>query len=835
MSEIDRILEECKGEELPPCVAACPLHVDAKGYVDLIVQGKVDEALALVYETVPFPGVLGRICMHPCETKCRRGDKDEPIAVCALKRFAADNGQLPGLDTLPEETGREKVAIVGAGPAGLMAAHDLRRMGYSIILFEALPCAGGMMRVGIPEWRLPRTVLAQEIGLVGQLGVEVRLNTKVGRDVGLEDLRRDFDAVFIAVGAHLSAKLGIPGEASVGVYQGIDFLRAVNLGEKVQVGKRVVVVGGGNVAIDAARAATRLGAESVALLYRRSRAEMPALESEVEEAEREGVEIQVLAAPVKVIEQGGRVVGLECIKMVLGEPDDSGRRRPVSVADSEFTVEGDMVIPAIGLNPDLSLISGKEADLVEGRLLKADPLTLETGIKGVFAGGDAVTGPAAVVDALAAGRKAAISIDRYLKGEDLSIGREEEGPQESQLAVDIEEVAAAGRRPMPTLPSEQRTSFEEVDLGYKEEAAKQEADRCLRCECRVCVRECEYLQTYCEAPRDLAARITEGALQETPELIFSCNLCSLCEVLCPQDLNVGKMCLDLRRQLVTEGVAPLAKHQPIIANQEFVSSESFALTLPDPGTGDAQRFFFPGCNLSGYSPDLVLKAYDYVRTNLLGTGIILSCCGGPVRGIGDQERLLRVNGGVVAEMEKYGASELIAACPHCYHIFKDFAPQIQVTSLYEVMAEQGLPETVKGSVEGILSLHDSCNTRHEVKVQDSVRQILEALGCHIQEPEFSREMTRCCGMGGMIAYTDFRLTNKVIMKRAKEMSHDVVSYCATCRDAFAMVGKGSRHLLDLIFNAEWEGAAKTPPKQGPMKQKAQTELRDRLIALGKST
>ncbi|MFA4916767.1 MAG: FAD-dependent oxidoreductase [Syntrophales bacterium] len=828
--ELAKILDQCLGEEMPPCKAACPLHVDAKRYVDSIAQGKCDESLSVVCERLPFPGILGRICMHPCESKCRRGDKDEPIAIAALKRFATDHGTALDTGATPEETRKERVAVIGAGPAGLMAAYELRKIGYQVTILEALPFAGGMMRAGIPEWRLPRAVLEGEIGIVERMGAEIRFNTVVGKNIALDDLRRDFDAVFVAVGAHAGSKLGIPGEGLAGVYQGVAFLRAVNMGEKVAVGKVVVVVGGGNVALDAARAALRLGASSVSVVYRRSRTEMPVVKSEVDEAEQEGVKIRFLATPIKIVEEGGHVSGLRCIEMELRELDKGGRRKPVPVTGSEFMMKADMVIVAIGQSPDLSFIGQEESLLMTtGGLLSADALTLQTGLRGVFAGGDTVTGPAAVVDALAAGRKAAFSIDRYLRGEDMSVNRERECSQNSRLTVELEGVELAQRVAMPTLPVDERTGFDEVELGYSEEEAKQEADRCLRCECKTCVKECEFLAAYCEAPKELAERIAGGACIETPETVFACNLCSLCEMVCPNDLNVGRMCLDMRRQMVERGLAPLPKHQPVISTYEFVKSDAFALTLSDSATQETKRFFFPGCNLSAYSPDLVQKTYEYLCNKLPGTGIILGCCGGPVYGIGDQARFLEVNSKVVSEMKGRGALEMIAACPHCYHIFHEHATDIKLISLYEVIAEQGLPEGARLSANNVFSLHDSCNTRHEVQVQEAVRQLLKDLGCTIHEPKFSREMTRCCGMGGMAAFADFKLANKIITRRTREMPHDVVSYCASCRDAFAMVGKSSLHLLDLIFNSEWEQAKKNRPKQGPAKQKTQSELRERLL------
>lgn len=489
----NRVVIEKRG--IAPCRAACPLHVNAQGYIALISKGRFAEALKLVREKNPFPGICGRVCTHPCEEHCKRGEVDRPIAVKDLKRFVADYEKElePDIAIAPEKD--EKVAIIGAGPAGLMAAYELTRMGYKVTIFEALPFAGGMMRVGIPEYRLPRDILEREIGVIEKMGVEIRLNTAIGKEITLDDLRRDFRAVFIAIGTHISTRLGVPGEELEGVQHGVDFLRKVNLGEKVKVGEKVAVIGGGNVAIDASRCAHRLGAKEVFILYRRSRAEMPASAEEIEEAEREGVIIHYLANPVRIIGEDAKVRGMECIRMRLGEPDESGRRRPIPIEGSEFTLDVDMVIPAIGQAPDIFDL-GAEIKLRPNNTLEIDPLTLQTSEKGIFAGGDAVTGPNTVIDALAAGRKAAISIDRYISGEDLTIGREWEGPQESELEVELEGIARKERAVMPTLPIEERAkNFQEVELGLSEEEAMREASRCLSCpgccECLSCVTACE--------------------------------------------------------------------------------------------------------------------------------------------------------------------------------------------------------------------------------------------------------------------------------------------------------------------------------------------------------
>ena len=480
-----------------PCKSTCPAHIPVQGYIALIGQGKFNKALALIRETTAFVGTLGRVCHHPCELECKRKDVDSPLAICALKRFAYDVAAPSAPPPQPvERTQTEKVAIVGAGPAGLSAAYDLVRKGYGVTVYEALPVAGGMLAVGIPAYRLPKDVLQKEIDYIKALGVEIKLNTPIGRDgaPSLEDLRQSYDAVFLAVGAHRSRKLNIPGEALPGVIHSTDFLRALNLGQEVELGKRVAVIGGGNAAVDAARSAIRLGSE-VTIVYRRSRVEMPAIPAEVDAAAEEGVKLHFLAAPVRILSEDGRVTAMECIRMELGEPDESGRRRPVPIPGSEFTIEVDTVIVSIGQKPDLSPLA--EAEATPWGTLTADPDTMATPLEGLFAGGDAVTGPASAVEAVAAGQRAAESIHRYLRGMDLRAGRIFEWPRAADIEVEIPAgTEKAVRREMPALPmSERRSTFKEVELGLTEEQAQAEAARCLSCavcsECLECVSLCE--------------------------------------------------------------------------------------------------------------------------------------------------------------------------------------------------------------------------------------------------------------------------------------------------------------------------------------------------------
>ena len=476
----------------PPCRSACPAGVNAQGYVALISQGKFKEALEVLRRTMPFAGVCGRVCTHPCELECERGKVDEPVSIRALKRFMADyEMRVDRKKATPiERTKEDKVAIVGSGPAGLACAYDLIRQGYPVTIFEAAPVSGGLLRYGIPEHRLPKKVLDNEISYVEELGVEIKTNAPVKN---LEDVfSQGYEAIFLATGAGESLKMGIPGEDARGVIHALDFLKRVGLGTKVSLGEKVVVIGGGNAAVDAARVASRLGAKEVSIVYRRSRAEMPAVTTEVDEAEREGINLHILTAPVRVITKNERVTSIQCIRMELGEPDASGRRRPVPIKGSEFNMDVDSVIMAVGQAIDKAVLP-KELEYTAWGTLAVDQVTLQTNIEGVFAGGDLVSGPADVIAAIAAGKEAAISIDRYLRGVDLKVGRPT--PITRVKEVSKKGVVPKARHTLPTLELQKRKGFAEVELGFDEKAAIEEAKRCLNCgvcsECMECVKVCQ--------------------------------------------------------------------------------------------------------------------------------------------------------------------------------------------------------------------------------------------------------------------------------------------------------------------------------------------------------
>ena len=471
-----------------PCMAACPAGVDIPAYVEQLRIDDVDRSADAVRRRCPMPATIGRVCVRPCEDACRRGPVDEPIAIRTLKRFVADSESDVRACPLP---GPAKVAIIGAGPAGLACAYYLAIDGIRSTIFEALPEAGGMAAVGIPDYRLPRQALRAEVARVEALGVEIRYNARMGVDVSMDELfAQGCEAVFVAVGAHQSALMGCEGEDAgyQGFMPGVEFLREIAFGRTPLTGKTLLVIGGGNVAMDCVRSARRLGFGDVRLLYRRTEAEMPADQVEMTEAKEEGVAIHTLVAPVRILAEEGRVIGLECRRMELGEPDASGRRRPEPVPDSEFVMECDAIVPAIGQVCSVDELVPERVEVSKWKTLEVDPLTMQSADPRVFGGGDCYTGPSSLVAALAAGRRAARSITCFLQGESC-----QPAPEERLEHAMSELVRSEREAPVPftgathqlhalVIPPEVRIcGFDEVEGPVQAADARREAERCLRC------------------------------------------------------------------------------------------------------------------------------------------------------------------------------------------------------------------------------------------------------------------------------------------------------------------------------------------------------------------
>ena len=476
-----------------PCTHTCPAGVDTPSYLALVAGGQFKDAMVVHMERNPFPSICGRVCNHPCESMCKRAELDDAISVTSVKRFMADEVISAEVLQAVPLTSPSKVAVVGGGPAGLSCAYQLALSGFPVTVLEAEEVLGGMLQFGLPAFRMPKDVVAREVDAIVGLGVDVRTGQRLGRDFSLQDLlEKGYDAVFLALGAQLSNPLGVENEEVPGVLPGMAFLRDVNLGRDAVVGDKVVVVGGGSVAMDAARSTLRLQEMSgrkrdVTLVYRRSRTEMPAFEWEVIEGDEEGLAFLYLTAPTRILTDAhGHVAGLECVRMVLGEPDDSGRRRPVPVPDSAFVLECDTVITGIGQSVDLSWRDGEGIKVARGGTLIADPFGFQTGNSKVFAGGDCVRGPATLIEAIGDGQRAAFAIERCLSGTSRRAEYLDTVQRLRRLpkAVGADELEAELRRVVPPheLAEERVKSFVEVVRTISDQEARREAGRCLRCD-----------------------------------------------------------------------------------------------------------------------------------------------------------------------------------------------------------------------------------------------------------------------------------------------------------------------------------------------------------------
>jgi len=486
---LDLLVSDHWGDCAPPCRNACPGGVQIRGFVGDLAAGHDRAAIERIKQELPIPASLGRVCPRPCEDACRRNLKEGPVNVCHLKRFAADldlASQNPYVPSKQPASGRS-VAVVGIGPGGISCAYHLLRWGHDVTLFDAHEKPGGMLRYGIPSYRLPRDVIDGEVKILEQLGAKFKYSTALGRDVTLKELRGDYDAVFLAIGAQNATQMGVPGEDLPGVASGIQFLEEVTTEKRTRMGRRIAVVGGGNTAIDAARTALRLGAEAVTILYRRTRKEMPAWEVEVDEAEHEGCKLEMLAAPVK-IEKLASGLKVTCIRMELGQPDASGRRRPVPKTGSEYVLEFDDVIAAIGQSVNTQSLGESGLELTRWGTLVVNKTTLQSSLSDVFAGGDCVLGPDIAVRAVGMGRQAACSIDQFVRGQEVR-GEPQRFNSVMGSLKDIPESffksqPHAARNVMPVISDERRVStFDEVESGLPESAARAEAGRCLQCGC----------------------------------------------------------------------------------------------------------------------------------------------------------------------------------------------------------------------------------------------------------------------------------------------------------------------------------------------------------------
>lgn len=811
IANMNKIVSECMGEENPACVTNCPMHTDVKEYIRLLREGKGEEALLTIREKLFLPGSLGRVCAHPCEGKCKISEIHSPMSIAGLKRYIADNYDNEKLWSMEKAPSNEKkVAIIGAGPAGLQSALDMARKGYEVTVFEKLPVKGGMMAVGIPEYRLPRNILNWEISYLEKLGVKFQMNCEIGKDIEFNSLVENFDGVVVAIGKHKGrngSNINSPD-----ITNASDFLRAVSLDKQsITLGKRVLVVGGGDVAMDCARVARRLnGVEEVfSLALEDSFDSMTASKHEVKGAFEEGIKFihgyGVKNITVDFKNRLEKITAKKCTSLF----DEEGKFSPQFDENDIKEIEINTIIFAIG-----QVVDGDFAKNIltqrGNSTFECDKLTLQSKDNPkIFIAGDASGESVIVIQAMATGRRAAESLDRFLKKEDLVAGRDlkDTSSYDTKLKREVNWEEFFERRvDIPELdPQERIKSFVEVSLGYTPEQAQYEADRCRQCECRLCMKECMMLKNFTSCPKELFRDYLEKGYEHMDKMIaFSCNECSQCTIKCPKDLDLRSNFTEMKNQYIRDN-----GNKQVI--EEFIDTDrvqrlecSSQYCTSNQNKKSPKYVFVPGCTIPAYKPELVDKVYRHLQETL-GDDVsaMLRCCGKVTKMIGEEDKFALRNKLANDEIERIGADTIITICPSCFKTFSDTSNK-KVISYWDLMREKiGIPKEAIGKGKNspvIFNIHDSCVTRDIVSHHENIRWILKEMGYKFEEMNNTGKNTRCCGVGGMVCSSNPELYKEIYTRRANDCTQDsVISYCGSCRGTLEAAGKDSLHILDLLF------------------------------------
>ena len=855
IDNMKEIAEHCMGEETASCVATCPMHTNVKEYVRLIREGKGEEAIKVIRDQLFLPGTLGRICAHPCEGKCKWNEGKNPMAIASLKRYAADHFDREEDWNLSckDENGK-KVAVIGAGPSGLQAALELRKEGCQVTVFEKMPVRGGMLRIGIPAYRLPRTILEREISYLDHLGVKFELNCEIGKNKPFSEILENFDSVIVAVGKQQGrVDRSLDHWDAKGIFSAAGFLKEAAMTQDVkESGKVVLVVGGGDVAMDCVRTARRLNAaEKVySVCLEDSYDTMASSNHEIKGALAEGVKFNHAQAIQRIhTDENGRVSGVT-LKKCLSMFDENGRFAPTYDEEDTRELKVDTIVFAIG--------QGVEAEFA-GEILEQRPNSTFACVKDtlqstknekIFVAGDASGESVIAIQALATGRRAAQSVIRFLRGEDLRSGRElkDTWTYETKLQMPVDWDAITGQREdMQELDPKKRIhSFDEVALGYTKEEAEREAARCRQCECKLCMKECIMLNDYTECPKSLFKKYLEEGYENLDHMIaYSCNECSQCTLKCPKEFNMKGIFTALKEDYAEKnnGLVPLEilkesdRTQEKECGDEYCTRVDGSLQKKEVHKKQKTKYVFvPGCTVSAYSPKGVENIVKHLKECLghENVGALLQCCGKVTRFIGETEKFEERNKKAIDILDDMGAEVIITVCPSCYKVFKETAKNQKVIAYWDLMKNLiGIPETARGIGKGsdvVFNIHDSCVTRDETSHHESVRWVLDELGYNWTEIERNGKNTRCCGVGGMVCSSNPELYERVYTRRANDFDqHNIVTYCGSCRGTMQAAGKDAVHILDLLFGQKYtkdqEGARGYQTEQEMWEKRLETKER----------
>lgn len=819
IDNMKNIVDNCMGDSKPACQSACPMQTDVKGYIKFIGEGNGEGAISLIREKLFLPKTLGRICAHPCESNCRRGAEDSSLSVANLKRYAADNFDNPeNWDIKKDSATGKKVAIIGAGPAGAQAAMDLAKKGHEVTIYDKLPVLGGMMRVGIPEYRLPREVIDGEYSILEKLGVTIKLGVEIGKDIDFEELKSSNDAVVVAVGRQAGRiDTRLENADAEGIYHAAEYLKEISLTRNFNgAGKKVAVIGGGDVAMDCARSSLRLsGVEEVySVCLEPTYEAMASSMHEIHGAIAEGINFNLAMGTDSIIkDESGRVSGL-VVKKCLSIFDEEGGFAPKFDENSKTTIDVDTLVFAIGQGVDASFDKTDSMAKRCNGTFEADALTMQS-IKDekVFVAGDCASA-FIVIGAMAEGRRASISVDRFLKGEDLKADRtlEAEGSSESKLNLPTkylpegwDAAEKVARRSVNEMDASLRIkSFDEVEATYTRAQAEEEANRCLQCTCKLCMKECLMLNEFTDCPKTLFNEYLEKGYENMDmNIAFSCNECSQCTIKCPNDFQIRENFMEMRKEYVkaNDGLSPLDGHTALDDGQELECSKKYSITVE--GKKKTKYVLVPGCTVPASNPSAVEDTLIHMR-EVLGedVGAVLQCCAKPTLIIGEEELFEERFSRVQKEIDSTGAEVIVTLCPSCYMTYDKYSTQ-KVVSYWDLMKDEiGIPKKQKGigaDSDVVFNIHDACPTRGVSSHHESIRWILDELGYAYEEMNNNRENTRCCGVGGMLGCINENLYKDIVNRRAADATRDnIISYCGSCRGSMELGGLDSLHVLDLI-------------------------------------